>query len=133
VNLAAVGAVAAGRQRLLPVYAAAALALNLGLATLALLLGAGLEGAAAASLAGFVLFAGAVVRLNARLSGIVRPDRLAARALRPLVWCAAAAAIAGHAAAALRADGAAIAIYLFLVLPLAPLCRGEWRRLRGER
>ena len=133
VNLAAVGAVAAGRQRLLPVYAAAALALNLGLATLALLLGAGLEGAAAASLAGFVLFAGAVVRLNARLSGIVRPDRLAARALRPLVWCAAAAAIAGHAAAALRADGAALAIYLFLVLPLAPLCRGEWRRLRGER
>jgi O-antigen/teichoic acid export membrane protein len=133
VNLAAVGVVAAGRQRLLPAYAAAALALNLGLSILALVLGAGLEGAAVASLVGFVVFAAAVVRLNGRLCGIVRPDRLALRALRPVVWCAAAAAVAGHAATALRADAAAIGIYLFLILPLARGWRGEWRRLRGER
>lgn len=133
VNLAAVGVVAAGRQHLLPAYAIVALALNLGLATLALVLGAGLEGAAAASLAGFVVFAAAVVRLNGRLCGIVRPDLLAIRALRPIVWCAAAAVIAGHAAAALRVDAAAIGIYLFLVVPLASGWRGEWRRLRGER
>jgi O-antigen/teichoic acid export membrane protein len=129
VNLAAVGAVAAGRQTLLPAYAASALAVNLGLAALALLVGLGLEGAAAASLAGYLIFAAAVLRLNARLSGILQPERLAVRALRPLVWCAVAVTLAGH----VTEDAVAIVIYLFLVLPLLPRCLGEWRRLRGER
>jgi O-antigen/teichoic acid export membrane protein len=133
VNLAAIGAVAAGRQTLLPAYAASALVLNLGLGTLALLAGLGLEGAAAASLAGYVLFAAAVLRLTARLGGILQPERLAVRALRPLVWCAAAVTVAGHAAVALREEAAAVGIYLFLVLPLLPRCLGEWRRLKGER
>jgi O-antigen/teichoic acid export membrane protein len=133
VNLAGIGAVAAGRQTLLPVYAAGALAVNLGLATLALASGLGLEGAAAASLAGYVVFAAAVLRLNARLSGILQPERLAARALRPLVWCAGVVTVAGHTATALRADTAAVVIYLVLMLPLLPRCRGEWRRLKGER
>jgi O-antigen/teichoic acid export membrane protein len=133
VNLAAVGAVAARRQTLLPAYAAAALVVNLGLATLALAAGLGLEGAAAASLTGYAVFAAAVLRLNAKLGGILQPERLVARALRPLVWCAAAVTLAGHASAALRDDAAAIGIYLMLVLPLLPRCRGEWRRLKGER
>jgi O-antigen/teichoic acid export membrane protein len=133
VNLAAIGAVAARRQTLLPAYAMTALAVNFGLATLALAAGLGLEGAAAASLAGYVVFAAAVLRLNARLSGILQPVRLAIRALRPLVWCAVAASVAGHAANAVRADAAAVVIYLFLVAPLLPRCRGEWRRLKGER
>lgn len=132
VNLASVGVVAAGRQSLLPACAAGALALNLGLAALALALGLGLEGAAAASLAGYVVFAAAVLRLNARLSGMLQPERLALRALRPLVWCAAAVTVAGHAGAELG-ELAAIGIYAFLVIPLLPRCRSEWRRLRGER
>jgi O-antigen/teichoic acid export membrane protein len=133
VNLAAVGAVAAKRQTLLPAYAAGALAVTLGLAALALAAGLGLEGAAAASLAGYVVFAAAALRLNATLSGILQPDRLVVRALRPIVWCAVAVTVAGHAATALREDAAAVVIYVFLVLPLLPRCRGEWRRLRGER
>jgi O-antigen/teichoic acid export membrane protein len=133
VNLAAIGAVAAGRQRVLPAYAAGALGLNLGLAILALLSGLGLEGAAGATLASYLLFAGLVLRLDARLSGVLQPERLALRAIRPLVWCAAAVTIAGHAAAAIGQGGTAIGIYLLLVLPLLPRCRGEWRRLRGER
>lgn len=133
VNLAAIGAVAARRQTVLPAYAAGALAVNLGLASLALAAGLGLEGAAAASLAGYVVFAGAVLRLNARLGGILQPEQLVVRALRPLVWCAVAVTVAGHTAVALRTDGAAVGIYLVLVLPLLPRCRGEWRRLKGER
>ena len=133
VNLAAIGAVAARKQTLLPAYAAGALAVNLGLAALALAVGLGLEGAAAASLAGYVVFAAAVLQLNARLSGILQPERLVVRALKPIVWCAVAVTVAGHAAAALREDAVAVVIYLFLVLPLLPRCRGEWRRLRGER
>ncbi len=110
-----------------------ALALNLGLSTVALLAGAGLEGVAAASLVGHLIFAAAVVRLNARLSGIARAGRLAVRALRPLVWCAAAVVIAGHAAAGLGSEVAGLGLYLFLVLPLAVGWRSEWRRVRGER
>ena len=133
VNLAAVGAVAARRQTLLPAYAAGALAVNFGLATLALAAGLGLEGAAAASLTGYLVFAAAVLRLNAKLSGILEPERLVARALRPIVWCAVAVVVAGHAAAGLREDAAAVVIYVLLMLPLLPRCRGEWRRLKGER
>jgi hypothetical protein len=131
VNLAAIGAVAAGRQRLLPAYAAVALALNLGLSTVALLAGAGLEGVAAASLAGHVVFAAAVVRLNAQLSGIARPEALAVRALSPLVWCAAAVVIAGHAAAGPGSEAAGLGLYLLLVLPLAARWKAEWRQVRG--
>jgi O-antigen/teichoic acid export membrane protein len=133
VNLAAVGAVAAGRQSLLPRYAAGALAVSLTLAAIALALGMSLEGAAAATLTGHALFAAAVLRLNATLSGILRPERLVVRALRPLVWCAVAVTVAGHAGAALREDAVAVAVYVLLMLPLVPRCRGEWRRLRGER
>jgi O-antigen/teichoic acid export membrane protein len=133
VNLAAVGAVAAGSQALLPVYATAALALNLGLGTLALAAGLGLEGAAAASLAGYLLFAVAVLRLNARLCGVGRPERLASRAIRPLVWCATAVTLAGHGGDLLGGDAWAVAIYAALVVPLVPRCRGEWRRLKGAR
>jgi hypothetical protein len=125
--------VAAGRQSLLPRYAAGALAVSLAIATIALALGMSLEGAAAASLTGHALFAAAVLRLNATLSGILQPERLVVRALRPLVWSAVAVTVAGHTGAALREDAVAIGVYLFLMLPLVPRCRGEWRRLRGER
>jgi O-antigen/teichoic acid export membrane protein len=133
VNLAAVGAVAGGRQSLLPMYAAGALAVSLALAAIALALGMSLEGAAAASLTGHAVFAAAVLRLNAILSGVRQPERLVVRALRPLVWCAVAVMVAGHAGAALREDAVAVGVYVFLMLPLVPRCRGEWRRLKGER
>ena len=56
-----------------------------------------------------------------------------ARALRPIVWCAVAVVVAGHAAAGLGEDAAAVVIYVLLMLPLVPRYRGEWRRLKGER
>ncbi len=133
VNLAAIGVVAAGRQRQLPAYAAAALALNLGLSILALHLGAGLEGVAAASFAGHVVFGAAVVRLNADLCVIRQPGRLAVRALRPLVWCGVAVVVAGHVGAKVQSDVVGLVLYLVLLAPLAGKCRSEWRRVRGER
>jgi O-antigen/teichoic acid export membrane protein len=133
VNLAVIGAVAAGRQRLLPVYAAAALALNVVLSTAALIAGMGLEGAAVGSLAGYVFFAAAVLRLNARLAGVLDHRRLVIRALRPLIWSAIAVAVAASAGDAAGRDAVGIGVYLLLMLPLVPRCRGEWRRLSGER
>jgi O-antigen/teichoic acid export membrane protein len=133
VNLAAIGAVAAGHQRLLPAYAAMGLAANLGLSIAALLAGAGLEGVAAASLAGHLVFAAAVLRLNARLSGIGKAGQLAVRALRPLAWCAVAVAVACHVAVELHSEVAGLGLYLLLMLPLASRARSEWDRLHGSR
>jgi O-antigen/teichoic acid export membrane protein len=133
VNLAAIGVVAAGQQRLLPAYAALALACNLGFSIAALLLGAGLEGIAAASLLGHLVFAAAVLRLNARLSGIGQAGQLAARGLRPLVWCAVAVAVAGRVAVELHSELAGLGLYLLLMVPLASKAMSEWRRLHGAR
>jgi hypothetical protein len=132
VNLAAIGAIAAGRQRHLPLYASAALALNVGLSAAALFAGAGLEGVAAASLAGHLLFAAAVLRLNVRVSGIPESGRFVFRMLRPMIWCA----LAVEVAIRLGASGglpapAALGIYLPLLLPLAPEWRRTWRRVRA--
>jgi O-antigen/teichoic acid export membrane protein len=134
VNLASIGAVAAGRQRRLPTYALAALALNLSLSLAALTLGAGLEAVAAASLTGHLLFATAVLRLNAREGGVTEAGRFAVTALFPLVWCTVAVVAAAHLSPPtdIRTDAAALGIYLLLLLPLLPLFHREWRRLKRE-
>jgi O-antigen/teichoic acid export membrane protein len=133
VNLAAIGAVAAGQQRALPMYAAAGLAINLILSVAVLLAGGGLEAVAAASLAGHVVFAAAVVGLNARVSKVRRPERFIRRALRSLIWAAIAVTVSGHAAAELGSEAAGIGIYLVLLAPLFPRMRSEWRRMHGYR
>jgi O-antigen/teichoic acid export membrane protein len=131
VNLASIGAVAAGMQRRLPVYAALALALTLALAFPALRLGLGLEGVAGAALAGHLLFAASVLRLDAGEAGIEGPSRFAANALLPLVWCAAASVLVGRLRPGFAPADAAFALgaYLFLLLPLASGWRAAWRRL----
>lgn len=133
VNLAALGAVAAGMQRRLPLYAGLALLLTLALAFPALGLGLGLEGIAAASLAGHLCFAGAVLRLDAGEAGHPAPARFAAAALAPLVWCAAAVAVTGRLLPAHDTASAtfSLVVYVLLMLPLARRWRDDWRRLRG--
>ncbi len=134
VNLASIGAVAAGRQRRLPAYAVIALALNLGLSLTALSLGAGLEAVAIASLTGHLLFAAAVLRLNAREGGITDAARFALTTLLPLVWCTVAVIAAVHLSPPLDLSSGAVAVgvYLVLLLPLLPSFRREWKRLSGE-
>jgi O-antigen/teichoic acid export membrane protein len=133
VTVASVGAVAAGRQRQLPLYAGMALVLTLGLSILALDNKLGLEAVAGAAFAGNLFFAAAVLRLNVREAGLANPERFALLALLPLAWCT--AAVAGAGALFPGADAGcaarAIGVYLFLLLPLAPAWRGEWRRLRN--
>jgi O-antigen/teichoic acid export membrane protein len=132
VNLAAVGAVAAGQQRRLPLYAGGGLTLTAALAVLALVSGAGLEGVAAAALAGNLLYAAAVLRLIARESGIAHADRFVLTMLLPLVWCSAAVALTGrllldHSIASALVG---LGLYLVFLLPLGPGWRTEWQRLR---
>jgi hypothetical protein len=131
VNLAAVGAMAAGQQRRLPRYAGCALVLTTGLSILALVTGAGLEGVAAAALAGHVLYAAAVLRLIIKESGISDADRFVISTLLPLLWCAAAVALAGRLAVdhTIRSAALGLAVYLVLLLPLAARWQTEWQRL----
>jgi O-antigen/teichoic acid export membrane protein len=132
VNLAAIGAVAAGQQRRLPMYAAGALALTTSLSVVALLSGAGLEGVAAAALAGHLSYAAAVLRLIVRESGNPQAGRFVLSTLLPLVWCAVAVAIAGRLVSDHTVASAVLGlgVYLLLLLPLAAGWRTEWRRLR---
>jgi O-antigen/teichoic acid export membrane protein len=133
VTVASVGAVAAGRQRQLPIYAGAALAVSLGLSVLALNSGLGLAAVAGAAFMGNLLFGAAVLRLNVREAGIAYPERFVVITLLPLTWCTAAVAIAGRLFPGTDAGSTALALagYLLLLLPLAPAWRSEWRRLRN--
>jgi O-antigen/teichoic acid export membrane protein len=133
VTVASVGAVAAGRQRQLPVYAGGALAVTLGLSILALKSGLGLAAVAGAAFLGNLLFAAAVLRLNVRESGLPNPERFVVMALLPLTWCTAAVAAVGRLFPGTDASSTALALgmYLLLLLPLAPAWRGEWRRVRN--
>jgi O-antigen/teichoic acid export membrane protein len=132
VNLAAIGAVAAGQQRRLPMYAGCALALTTSLSVLALVGGAGLEGVAAAALVGHLFYAAAVLRLIVRESGTPHADRFVFSTLLPLVWCAVAVAIAGRLVTDYTISSAVLGlgVYLLLLLPLGAGWRTEWRRLR---
>jgi O-antigen/teichoic acid export membrane protein len=133
VTVASVGAVAAGRQRLLPIYASAALAVTLGLSILALESGLGLAAVAGAAFLGNLLFAAAVLRLNVREAGLAHPERFVVIALLPLTWCAAAVAVVGRLFPGTDPGSTALALggYLLLLLPLAPAWRAEWRRVRN--
>jgi O-antigen/teichoic acid export membrane protein len=133
VNLASIGAVAAGRQRQLPLYAAFALAVTCALSIVALAGGFGLGSVAAATFAGHLVFAALVLRLNVREAGVPDAERLVATILLPLIWCTLAVAVVGWLVTGLDlpATVMALAAYLLLLIPLVPGWRKEWHRLRG--
>ncbi|MBA3496965.1 MAG: hypothetical protein H0T86_07660 [Gemmatimonadales bacterium] len=132
VNLASVGAVAAGLQRRLPLYAGLALALTIALSMSALGAGLGLEGVAAASFAGHLLLAAAILLLTVREGGLDRARRRVAMALLPLVWCAGVVVLAGRLFPDYDPGSAALAlaVYAALLLPIAPAWRAELQRVR---
>lgn len=133
VNLASIGAVAAGRQRQLPLYAVSALGLTFALSMVALASGYGLGAVAGATFAGHLLFAALVLRLNVREAGVPGAERFVAIILLPLIWCTAAVGIVGAVFPQLdlRSTVSAFAGYLLLLTPLIPRWRDEWRRLKG--
>jgi O-antigen/teichoic acid export membrane protein len=132
VNIASIGAVAAGRHRRLPLYAVLALVLTFVLSILTLVLGGGLGSVAGATFAGHLLFAALVLRLNIREIGLPQAERLVATLLLPLVWCTAAVALSTTVFAGLQPDSAlkGLGLYLLLLIPLAPHWLEEWSRFR---
>jgi O-antigen/teichoic acid export membrane protein len=132
VSLASIGAVAAGQQHRLPRYAVGALAITVALSILVLIGGLGLGSVAGAALVGHLVFAAAVLRLNAKESGMASPNRFVLMTLMPLVWCAAAVTVAGALFPGLDAASSALAVgvYLLLLLPLLLAWRGEIQPFR---
>jgi O-antigen/teichoic acid export membrane protein len=133
VNLASIGAVAAGRQRQLPLYAVSALGLTFALSMTTLASGYGLGAVAGATFAGHLLFAALVLRLNVREAGVPSAERFVGIILLPLVWCAAAVSVVATVFTGLdlRSTACALAVYLLLMTPFLPRWRAEWRRLKG--
>jgi O-antigen/teichoic acid export membrane protein len=133
VSLATLGAIAAGHQRRLPMYAGLSLVLTACLSILALSSGLGLNGVALSALAGHMFFAGALLRVLFREAGVAGAGRFAALALLPLAWCAAAVTVLGWLLPGLDPQSAALglAAYLLLLLPLIPLRRLTFRLSRS--
>jgi O-antigen/teichoic acid export membrane protein len=133
VSLGALGTVAAGRQRSLPAISGSALLVTLALSMLAIRSGAGLEAVAAASFAGQLIYAGCVLWLNFRESGVPEPSRFLVLALTPLLWSTASALLIGRLLPGLDLESGALGAlaYLVLLAPLAPAMIREWHKLRS--
>jgi len=134
VNLASIGAVAAGRQRRLPLYAGSALALTFVLSMIALAGGYGLGSVAAATFAGHLLYAVLVLRLNVRETGVADAARFVGITLLPLVWCTAAVGLVGQVVTGLDPASTLLGffLYILLLIPLVPGWRTEWQRIKGS-
>lgn len=133
VSLATLGAIAAGHQRRLPLYAGISLVLTASLSILALSSGFGLEAVALSALAGHLFYGGALLRVLFREAGAAGAGRIAVIALLPLAWCTAAVAVLGWLLPGLDPQSAALglAAYLLLLLPLIPLRRLTFRLSRS--
>jgi hypothetical protein len=78
------------------------------------------------------MFAGLVLRLNAREAGVPRAGRFVVTVLLPLAWCTAAVGLVGQAIPGLdlRSTATGFILYTLLLIPLTSDWRKEWHRLR---
>ncbi len=131
-SLGALGVVAAGRQRILPLFSGVALVLNVMLSIAALSAGVGLQGVAGAALISNAAFGIAILATVVRIARVDRPVRFLIMTGLPLVWCVTSVLVI----TTLRPDlgGAAtagsLALYLLSVSPVIPIMLMETRRIR---
>ena len=135
VGLAAVGAVAAGKHRSLPLLSAGGLVASLTLSVVAMRMGRGLEAVAGAALIGQAIYAAGVLWLTCREGGRTDTAAFLGRALLPLGWCAVVVVAVGRLFPGNDLPSAAFAllVYAALMLPLVPSIRREWREVRSSR
>ncbi|WP_169728303.1 lipopolysaccharide biosynthesis protein [Geminicoccus roseus] len=135
VGLAMVAVIASGRQRSLPLFSAAALAVNAALATGTLALGFGMVGLAAGAVVARLLYAAGVIVLVAGKAEAA-PLRVAMSILWPIAWCAAATTLVAHLLPPVDLVSCllALACYLVAITPvLLALAAYLRRRLRIRR
>lgn len=131
-TLGAIGVVAVGKQRMLPMLSAFGLAINLACSMFAFHEGVGLSVVAGgAVLAQATIATGVLAIVGGEAS---RPLALVLQGMLPLAWCVASVVLLGRLYDTRSIAGAAesLATYLLLLLPISPLMLGGWRRARGQ-
>jgi O-antigen/teichoic acid export membrane protein len=130
-SLGALGVVAAGRQKLLPLFSGVALVLNVTLSLAALRSGIGLPGVAGAALVSSAAFGIAILAIAARIARVGQPVRFVTMTALPLAWCVTSVLVIGT----LRSDlgglptVVSLALYLLSLLPLVPIIVTELRKV----
>jgi O-antigen/teichoic acid export membrane protein len=131
-TLGAIGVVAVGKQRLLPMLSAFALAINLACSMLAFHLGAGLSLVAGGAVLAQATIATGVLAIvgNAAHRSFIH----VAKGMLPLAWCVASVVLMGrlYDSRSIAGGAESIATYLLLLLPISPLMVRGWRSARGQ-
>ncbi len=132
-TLGAIGMVAVGRQRVLPVLSAVALCINLGCSMLALHLGLGLAAVAGGAVLAQATIAAGVLAIVASQAAHERALPFVLRGLLPLAWCLALVIFVDrlYDPRTIAGGAEALGTYLLLLLPIAPLMRTGFRNARG--
>ena len=132
-TLGAIGMVAVGRQRLLPMLSAIALCINLVCSMLALHFGLGLAAVAGGAVLAQATIAAGVLAIVASQAAHARALPFVLRGMLPLVWCLALVILLArlYDPRALGGGAASLGTYLLLLLPITPLMRAGLRNARG--
>ena len=119
IGLCMVAVVAGRRQKVLPLFTLAALAVNAASACATLALGFGMVGLAVGAVVARLLYAGGVVMLVAAGAGMA-PLATAVKALWPIAWCTGAVAVVSELIPVhdLASFALALAFYLALISPI---------------
>ncbi|MGH7634814.1 MAG: hypothetical protein ACRENC_13850, partial [Gemmatimonadaceae bacterium] len=128
----AIGVVAVGRQRIMPMLSACALAINLACSMLAFHEGAGLSVVAGGAVLAQSTIATGVLAIVGSQAG--RPFVLVLRGMLPLAWCVAAVLLVSrlYDPRTLTGGAESVATYLLVLLPISPLMLRGWRSARGQ-
>jgi O-antigen/teichoic acid export membrane protein len=133
-TLGAIGVVATGRQRALPVLSAIALAINVTCSMLALQLGAGLAVVAGGALLAQATIAAGVLAILGAQATQQRAIALVLKGMLPIAWCVASVLLLSHLydPRTLAGGVKSLGTYLLLLIPISPLMASGFRSARGE-
>lgn len=133
-TLGAIGVVAVGKQRMLPILSAVALCINLACSMTALHFGAGLSLVAGGAVLAQATIAAGVLAVLGRQATQERAILLVLKGMLPLAWCVAAVVLMSHLydPRTLTGGAASLATYVLLLIPISPLMLGGFRNARGS-
>jgi O-antigen/teichoic acid export membrane protein len=132
-TLGAIGVVATGKQRALPILSGIALCINLACSMLALEYGYGLAMVAGGAVLAQATIATGVLAILGRQATERRPTVLVLKGLLPLAWCIASVVLVSRFYDPRTITGGAesIATFLLLLLPISPLMVSGLRSARA--
>jgi O-antigen/teichoic acid export membrane protein len=132
-TLGAIGVVATGRQRALPVLSAIALVINVSCSMIALHFGAGLAVVAGGAVLAQATIATGVLAILGGQATERRAIALVMKGMLPLAWCVASVVLVSRVydPRAIAGGAAALGTYLLLLLPISPLMVSGFRSARA--